>query len=315
MSRLDFFELNDSEIRVLLVVNRLNGRAMQSEIIGFMGQMQNAADFLEATINGLISKGLLYDIEVGPMKMTAEARDLVGDVATARLQNPGVSRDAFECPVCDWKSSLIGRTDLVATSGKNLCPCCGYDFDNRRFDFGQGSVSITELPAPKKDACTVGLYRRWLATLPDDLQLCEVQSDLHGRPSVIKRVVAYRWKKGGGGGIVSNPLGSHLKDDFWDGVDVISVFDMKYDPAPEWTTSDAADPPDGFKPSELLLSGPKFRELSAARFPHLAPAVRQWLGRWEMWDLACSPMADEKRSQIRYGHYLGFFAERKKDAD
>lgn len=31
-----------------------------------------------------------------------------------------------------------------------------------------------------------------------------------------------------------------------------------------------------------------------------------WLAAWSKWDLACSPMDDEHRRQIRYGHYLGF---------
>lgn len=62
----------------------------------------------------------------------------------------------------------------------------------------------------------------------------------------------------------------------------------------------------GFKPSELRLGSEEWKSLSEERAPHLRPETREWLGSWEMWNLACSPMSDDERRLIRYGHYLGW---------
>lgn len=63
----------------------------------------------------------------------------------------------------------------------------------------------------------------------------------------------------------------------------------------------------GFTPDELLLGYVDWKALSESRRGHLLPDVRAWLNAWKMWDLACSPMDDAERRQIRYGHYLGWW--------
>lgn len=63
----------------------------------------------------------------------------------------------------------------------------------------------------------------------------------------------------------------------------------------------------GFTPDELTLGYTEWSRLAKERRRNLAPEVLQWLGEWELWDLACSPMDDNNRRQIRYGHYLGWW--------
>jgi hypothetical protein len=58
------------------------------------------------------------------------------------------------------------------------------------------------------------------------------------------------------------------------------------------------------RPTELLLSYTEFKSAVAGKV--LNATERQWLYQWELWDLACSPMDDNERRFIRYGHYLGF---------
>lgn len=64
--------------------------------------------------------------------------------------------------------------------------------------------------------------------------------------------------------------------------------------------------PAGFTPDELCLPFPEWKALAEARRPHLDPVTRQWLAAWGVWDLHCSPMSDDDRRLIRYGHYLGW---------
>jgi hypothetical protein len=64
---------------------------------------------------------------------------------------------------------------------------------------------------------------------------------------------------------------------------------------------------DGFAPDELQLRYTEWKALSNARRKRLSPGVLEWLARWQLWDLACSPMDDEQRRRIRYGHYLGWW--------
>ena len=61
-----------------------------------------------------------------------------------------------------------------------------------------------------------------------------------------------------------------------------------------------------FTPDELQLPYSEWKKLSEARRAKLEPEVSQWLNEWCLWDLACSPMNDDERRRIRYGHYLGF---------
>lgn len=65
---------------------------------------------------------------------------------------------------------------------------------------------------------------------------------------------------------------------------------------------------ESFKPSELLSSYPEFKKISENRKKTLNKETKKWLKEWELWDLACSPMDDNERKLIRYGHYLGWFA-------
>lgn len=68
------------------------------------------------------------------------------------------------------------------------------------------------------------------------------------------------------------------------------------------------DPLVGFTAEELTLGFVAWKELTKkARAQGMTPSLRQWLRSWELWDLACSPMCDEERKQIRYGHCLGWF--------
>ncbi len=61
----------------------------------------------------------------------------------------------------------------------------------------------------------------------------------------------------------------------------------------------------GFTPNELRRDYGAWCDIVKAREPTLRTEVKDWLYDWNMWDLACSPMNDEHRRHIRYGHYLG----------
>lgn len=62
----------------------------------------------------------------------------------------------------------------------------------------------------------------------------------------------------------------------------------------------------GFTGAELELPYLEWKSVSESRKPHLCADTRRWLAAWSMWDLACSPMDDDERRRIRYGHYLGW---------
>ena len=62
-----------------------------------------------------------------------------------------------------------------------------------------------------------------------------------------------------------------------------------------------------FLPSELLLSYDSFQSLVEQIKPYLSKADDYWLLTWERIDLARSPMDDNNRRWLRYGHYLGWF--------
>lgn len=63
----------------------------------------------------------------------------------------------------------------------------------------------------------------------------------------------------------------------------------------------------GFTQDELMLNYTAWSKLAKERRNHLAPNVRKWLSKWEIWDLYCSPMDDNDRRNIRFGHYLCWF--------
>ena len=62
-----------------------------------------------------------------------------------------------------------------------------------------------------------------------------------------------------------------------------------------------------FNGEELQLPYTEWKALTDARRNHLETSVRRWLYAWELVDLALSPMNDDERRSIRYGHYLGWF--------
>lgn len=63
----------------------------------------------------------------------------------------------------------------------------------------------------------------------------------------------------------------------------------------------------GFTGDQLRLPFTEWKRLSDALRPRLRPEVRKWLGRWEVLDLVFSPMNDEERRGMRFGHYMGWF--------
>jgi len=62
-----------------------------------------------------------------------------------------------------------------------------------------------------------------------------------------------------------------------------------------------------FKPTDLLLSYPDFKKLLEEKEKNLHPKDLAWLYAWQFHDLSVSPMDDQERSQIRYGHHIGWF--------
>ncbi len=60
----------------------------------------------------------------------------------------------------------------------------------------------------------------------------------------------------------------------------------------------------GFGPAELQAPYPEWQGLIAEPMPEY---LRQWVALWEFWDYSHSPMEDQARGKIRYGHYLGYF--------
>jgi hypothetical protein len=60
-------------------------------------------------------------------------------------------------------------------------------------------------------------------------------------------------------------------------------------------------------PEDILLPYYHWVDLVKRKRGDLPPEEIEWLCRWEMWDLANSPMDDGDRRNIRYGHYLGWF--------
>lgn len=63
----------------------------------------------------------------------------------------------------------------------------------------------------------------------------------------------------------------------------------------------------------LMLDYLSFNKLCKEKRNLLSSDVYAWLVSWEMLDLSLSPMDDEKRKLLRYGHYLGWFDRDKED--
>lgn len=66
-----------------------------------------------------------------------------------------------------------------------------------------------------------------------------------------------------------------------------------------------------FTASILQLDYHEFTAWVRKHRNRLDPMDREWLGAWESWDLACSPMDDEHRKRIRLGHSAGWWAARR----
>lgn len=62
--------------------------------------------------------------------------------------------------------------------------------------------------------------------------------------------------------------------------------------------------------SAVRLPYPKFQSLfekdGRLDVSMLCDEEREWLFEWRGWDLACSPMPDEERRFMRYGHWIGW---------
>ena len=61
---------------------------------------------------------------------------------------------------------------------------------------------------------------------------------------------------------------------------------------------------DRFTPTELQLPYPEWVGVATGS---MAPGLQAWLAKWNLLDLAWSPMDDNRRRLLRYGHYLGWF--------
>lgn len=64
------------------------------------------------------------------------------------------------------------------------------------------------------------------------------------------------------------------------------------------------------KPSDLLFTYTAFQIYIKGVHHMLSPQELEWLSAWEAIDLAMSPMPDDNRRWLRYGHYLGWFNKR-----
>ncbi len=63
----------------------------------------------------------------------------------------------------------------------------------------------------------------------------------------------------------------------------------------------------GFNYSQLTSDYSDWKNIVELSRKNLNNDMKEWLSSWELWDLACSPMSDEERKLIRYGHHLGWF--------
>ena len=65
-----------------------------------------------------------------------------------------------------------------------------------------------------------------------------------------------------------------------------------------------------FSPSELKSSYSKFKEVTNSKFDSLDDETKEWLSEWSRYDLAISPIDDDERKVLRYGHHLGWFSHK-----
>ncbi len=65
---------------------------------------------------------------------------------------------------------------------------------------------------------TVKMLKQFLADLPDDMDDANIESVVSTFPTIpysLKRIIAYRGKADKHCGVVMNPLGTHLSDEFY----------------------------------------------------------------------------------------------------
>ena len=67
--------------------------------------------------------------------------------------------------------------------------------------------------------------KEWLNTLPPDMDEFDISSAVGKLPATAKRIVAYKYKDGSGGGLVVNSMGTHLSDRFYGSVNIIGILD------------------------------------------------------------------------------------------
>lgn len=60
-------------------------------------------------------------------------------------------------------------------------------------------------------------------------------------------------------------------------------------------------------PSHLLLSYNEWKNFIHKEQKYFSFKAKDWLNEWNRLDLSLSPMDDEERKHMRYGHYLGWF--------
>lgn len=70
---------------------------------------------------------------------------------------------------------------------------------------------------------------------------------------------------------------------------------------------------DDFTPDEVMTDFYKFKEICGNK--KLNREAMMWLNARKSWDLACSPMDDNERKLIRYGHYLGWYSSQALKSD
>lgn len=63
--------------------------------------------------------------------------------------------------------------------------------------------------------------------------------------------------------------------------------------------------------SVLLHTNKDWRDWLSVHKNSMTEEEKEWLKEWEQYDKKTSPKADENRSLIRYGHYIGWMTSRK----
>ena len=67
-----------------------------------------------------------------------------------------------------------------------------------------------------------------------------------------------------------------------------------------------------FTAQDVELPYQEFKKLCNQVKDDLGPNNKEWLGIWEQWDLAVSPMPDEVRQKLRLGHWFGYYGTKRR---